>query len=1048
MKLFSHVRLLVGLLGFFATLTAFGQVTLTSGTQGTAYTYQITTTPAAPAGTLYSATGLPSGVSINASSGLISGTPTASGAFNGTLALVSGSVTNNYTYTLSIAAPVAAPVTTGPSTLSGTVNVAIANTPIVATSGTAITSYNASGLPPGLSVDAATGIISGMPTAAGEYLASISANNAGGTGGSRTLTVTIAAATGTPVISSVATLAGNPGSAISSYTIVASNPPISSYSATGLQAGLSLDTVNGIISGTPVAGGVSTVTLRATNASGTGPAFTLTVTVGTLSSISSLTTANGTVGASFNYLLNGTGTGGNAPTSFNIGTLPAGLSVGGTAAAPIITGTPTVVGESTVSLSANNATGTGPTSTLTIKVVAAPVVTPPVVTPPAVIPIPLPTITAQPSSQSAVQGTTVAFTVSASGSGLTFEWFKNGVKVSGATSSTLTLSNVQSSDVGTYTVTVFTSGGFVSSSGATLAVTPIAVVTAPVINSQPASQAVAAGATVTFTITASGTSPLAYQWRKDGTAIAGATAASLTLANVTAASAGAYSLVVTNNAGTATSDSATLAVTVPPVMREIPGAYFGTFGNNGGTFALLVRGNLTGVFLGYASASRIPLVATNVVVNANGTFSATVPLAGGAVSAASGNTPPTAAHEGEYHIDGTIAASGAVSGTVSTLNLTLSAPAAATTGATAPLAGFYQAGAAGSSANSYSIVGAAGEAFVLTTSGATADAGKGTIDASGNLSVTTAANAAVTGVASSTGIALRATPASGAAVIFAGRNADVAADLEKLVNISTRGQVGAGDNVMIAGFVIGGTQPKSVLIRGIGPSLATFNVTGVLSASRLELFSGATSLAVGNDWGASANATAMVATSLRVSAFPLAANSRDAVLLLTLQPGNYTAVLSGQNGVTGAGMVEVYDATAGSIPNDQRIINIATRTAVGTGDNILIGGFYISGTVPKRVLIRGAGPGLVPLGFGGVLARPQIAIYSGSTVIAQNAGWSTSADAAAISAEGAKVGAFPFPATSQDAAVIMYLAPGLYSAHLTGVGNTTGLALVEVYELP
>jgi hypothetical protein len=147
-------------------------------------------------------------------------------------------------------------------------------------------------------------------------------------------------------------------------------------------------------------------------------------------------------------------------------------------------------------------------------------------------------------------------------------------------------------------------------------------------------------------------------------------------------------------------------------------------------------------------------------------------------------------------------------------------------------------------------------------------------------------------------------------------------------------------------------------------------------------------------------------------------------------------------------LVEVYDATIGVIPTAQRVVNIATRATAGTGDSTLIAGFYVSGTVPKRVLIRGVGPSLAQFGVTGVLARPQLSVAAGATELAQNAGVATSADIAGIVAASAQVGAFALVANSQDAAILINLAPGAYTARVSGVGATTGAALIEVYEVP
>jgi hypothetical protein len=491
-------------------------------------------------------------------------------------------------------------------------------------------------------------------------------------------------------------------------------------------------------------------------------------------------------------------------------------------------------------------------------------------------------------------------------------------------------------------------------------------------------------------------------------------------------------------------------VTAPPAPT-VNGAYFGTIGGNAGTFALWVRADGTGVFLGFARAARAALVSREVVIDSDRHFRVSITASGGATVTAS--TPPVAAADVEYVIDGTIAINGTVSGTVSGgLSGVLAAPAGASTGATASLAGVYQAGASGSSASSLTLIGPAGDAYVLTTSGATADAGKGTINASGEISVTTDNNARVSGTVSAqdSTIAMTLAPATGAAISFGGANNDARTSDEKLANISTRSQTGTTTNTLIAGFVITGDRAKPVLVRAIGPTLGTFGVSGSLPAPRLEIFKSgsATAVATGNDWGSASNATAIAAAATRVGAFALGTTSRDAALLLSLEPGAYSAVVTSQTTASGIALVEVYDATEGGIPRNQRIINIATRATAGAGENALIAGFVINGTVPKRVLVRGIGPTLGQFGVTGALTRPLLTINSGATELATNSGWSTSADAATIATESVRVGAFALGATSQDAAIVIYLQPGAYTASVTGVGGATGVALIEVYELP
>lgn len=121
---------------------------------------------------------------------------------------------------------------------------------------------------------------------------------------------------------------------------------------------------------------------------------------------------------------------------------------------------------------------------------------------------------------------------------------------------------------------------------------------------------------------------------------------------------------------------------------------------------------------------------------------------------------------------------------------------------------------------------------------------------------------------------------------------------------------------------------------------------------------------------------------------------------------------------------------------------------MGVGDNTLITGFVVSGTAPKRVLVRAAGPALAQFGVPGTIARPRIALMGGAGIVAQNAGWSASADAAAIATAASAVGAFPFANGSADAAVIISLQPGAYTVNISDAGGASGVALVELYELP
>ena len=329
-----------------------GTLTATGAT-GVPFTYNVV---ASNSPTLYKASGLPSGLSINGSTGVISGTPTKSGTSSATVTATnaSGSGAAILALTINPSTPVITSATTG-NTIAGvlfTYSITASNVP---------TNYGATGLPLGLYLNASTGVISGSVAASGTYTINLSAQNAAGAGTAvLSLTVSASTATQAPVISSAASGSGTAGVAFS-YTINATNNA-TSFNAIGLPAGLSINPSSGIISGTPATGGSSIVTISATNTVGTGSAsLTLTFALPGLPVISSGATASVQMGNGFSYTIKAS----NNPTSYNATGLPAGLSVN--TATGVISGTSTVLGVSTVTLTATNAGGSG-TKSLTLTV--------------------------------------------------------------------------------------------------------------------------------------------------------------------------------------------------------------------------------------------------------------------------------------------------------------------------------------------------------------------------------------------------------------------------------------------------------------------------------------------------------------------------------------------------------------------------------------------------------------------------------------------------------------------------------------------------------
>jgi hypothetical protein len=249
-----------------------------------------------------------------------------------------------------------------------------------------------------------------------------------------------------------------------------------------------------------------------------------------------------------------------------------------------------------------------------------------------------------------------------------------------------------------------------------------------------------------------------------------------------------------------------------------------------------------------------------------------------------------------------------------------------------------------------------------------------------------------------------------------------------LSNISTRGPVLTGDNVMIGGFIISGSTPKTVLIRARGPSMAAYGVPGLLADPVVDLYSGTTVIASNNDWNGATNAAQIQATGLAPT------NALESAILTTLSPGAYTAIVRGLGGSNGVGIVEVMAIDNPASP----LINFSTRGQVQTGDNVMIGGFIISGSTPKTVLIRARGPSMAAYGVPGLLADPVVDLYSGSTVIASNDDWNDATNAAQIQATGLA------PTDALESAILITLNPGAYTAIVHGFNGSTGVGIVEV----
>ena len=204
------------------------------------------------------------------------------------------------------------------------------------------------------------------------------------------------------------------------------------------------------------------------------------------------------------------------------------------------------------------------------------------------------------------------------------------------------------------------------------------------------------------------------------------------------------------------------------------------------------------------------------------------------------------------------------------------------------------------------------------------------------------------------------------------------------LNLSTRGLVSGGDNVLIGGFIVTGTQPKRMVLRALGPSLSGFGLSGVLSDPVLSVYDSSGSLIETNDnWQSDVNHSVVEANGLAP------ANPLESAIARTLAPGAYTVIVTGKDATPGIGLVEVYDISVPANANNAKFVNMSTRGSVGTGDNVLISGFIVGDVDSATVVVRALGPTLsIAYGMSGVLSDPTLTIYDSSgSVIASNDNW-------------------------------------------------------------
>jgi len=271
-----------------------------------------------------------------------------------------------------------------------------------------------------------------------------------------------------------------------------------------------------------------------------------------------------------------------------------------------------------------------------------------------------------------------------------------------------------------------------------------------------------------------------------------------------------------------------------------------------------------------------------------------------------------------------------------------------------------------------------------------------------------------------------------------------------LANLSTRAFVQTSDNVMIGGFIVQGTQPKRVILRAIGPELNQYGLPNAMANPTLELHNANGALIASNDnW--QTTIIGGIITSNQVQDIQNSGHAprdaRESAIIADLPPGNYTGIVRGVNNTMGVALVEAYDLN----PNvDSILANLSTRASVQTGDNIMIGGFIVQGNQPKRVILRAIGPELSQYGVPNPMANPTLELHDGpGALIASNNDWQQTIIGGIITQNQVQdiQNSGHAPTDARESAIIATLLPGNYTAIMRGVDNTTGVALVEVYDL-
>lgn len=844
----------------------------------------------------------------------------------------------------------------------------------------------------------------------------------GGPGANKHGTVAFDTGTsGAPAVTSSSTATATVGSAFS-YQIAASNSP-TAYANTGGNAPVGINPTTGLVTGTFTAPGTFTFSFTAANASGTSAITTVTVTVtagvAVIPTITSSTSASGTVGKIFTY----SGTANGSPTSWAIANAPSWLTLN--TATGILSGTPGAAGTFTFALTARNAAGTSTAANITLTIAAA---------------------AAGSSGYAGAYGGTIFF--SNNGSAETnFSTYTMTVAANGAVSLV----------VGAGVTT-----GTVNASGTITFATPntFGLVTGDIANQR---------------FNATGLLVNGFKYRFVGTGYTGTTGVAVAIAapanfvgyrgkigasyqfNVTGTNVGAVwgTDVYTDDSSVAAAavhagvlaigETKTVTVTILAGQNSYAastrnGISASTWGSWGGSYSFAGAGDATSVAVATALPTAAPgFVASTgsfavggrlvvpVTVTGGGTYTYRWYLNGVLIAGAFSNPyiveSLTAANAGTYSVDVTnsFGTTRVTAGTV-TVN-SVGAPTfnlqpfdkVVTPGGTFTLA--TNADGSGLSyqwlRNGVALAGETG-AILLRNNANAGDAGSYTVRVNNSGGTIT----------------------SNPAVVTLNANASI------ISNLSVRTNAGASQ-IVILGITVSGTGKKRVIIRAVGPGLDQF-LSGAMTDPKLAVYDGQTKILENNNWDSSP-ATANAFTS--VGAFPLTNGSKDAALVAELDAGRgYSIQVSSNTAQAGIVLMEIYDADTAPT---SKLGNASVRSISAPGADVLIMGFTLRGSGQRTLLVRGSGPALIPYNVPNTLADPKLTLFnSAGRELLTNNDWANADFVAEMVQAQNFSGAFPFATGSKDSSTLALLDSGGYSVQVSGNDNGTGEALAEIYEIP